>query len=264
MTLFIVLPIFNEALNLELLVGSIADTCSANAWTYRIIAIDDGSMDGTATLLERLAVSFPITVIPHRRNRGLGETIRDGFEVAADLATPEDVIIRMDADRTHDPKYISALVHAITEGADLAVASRFQAGGGAKGLANDRKWISRLANIAFRLFFPLGGIREYTCGYRAYRAMLIQRALQVYGGSFIQLRGLGFCCTVEKLLKLSLIGARIVEVPFILRYDLKQGSSKMIFNVTSFGYAVMVILYHWPRRGWKSAACRRASRAAKL
>ena len=71
---------------------------------------------------------------------------------------------------------------------------------------------------------------------------------------FCNLRGLGFCCTVEKLVKLNLLGAKITEVPFTLRYDKKRGDSKMSFNITTFGYLVMLILYHWPVNGWRVTA----------
>ena len=99
----------------------------------------------------------------------------------------------MNADRSHEPMYICSLVEAIQAGADIAIASRFPDGGGQKGVTADRKWLSKVANVLFRFFFPLSNnVREYTCGYRAYRASIIQRALALYGGSFIQLRSLGF------------------------------------------------------------------------
>ena len=67
-----------------------------------------------------------------------------------------------------------------------------------------------------KIFFLIRGVREYSCGYRAYSASII-KAISVYGNSFIQLRGLGFTCTLEKLVKLHMIGARFSEVPFVLR-----------------------------------------------
>lgn len=253
MTIFIILPIYNEKQNIECLIKNIAETCQGSNIDYRIVAVDDGSIDGTSSVLLSMCNEFPITKIKHKRNRGLGETIRDGFEKATEQAKSNDVILRMDADSTHEPKYIPSLVRAIESGFDVAIASRFSKGGGEVGLGSDRKWISRFANLAFRICFPLGGIKEYTCGYRAYRASILQSALQYYGNNFIQLRGLGFCCTVEKLLKLKLMGAKLVEVPFVLKYDLKKGPSKMPFNLTTFGYMIMVILYHWPISGWKAS-----------
>lgn len=259
MKLFLVLPIYDEEDNLERLLNAVDDACKDGAIEYLAICVNDGSKDDSGQKLLELSKSFSIHIITHLRNRGLGETIRDGFEAAADLAAPGDVIARMDADCTHEPRYLPSLIAALDQGADVAIASRFPPGGGEVGLAANRKWISRIANLAFRICFPLGGVREYTCGYRAYRASIIQKALEIYGNSFIQLRGFGFCCTVEKLLKLKAIGARLHEVPFVLRYDLKQGQSKMIFNITMLGYAVMVIMYQWPWGGWRTTAKKRLS-----
>src|ERR1019366_10362422 len=90
--------------------------------------------------------------------------------------------------------------------------------------------------------------------YRAYRASLIKDAIGVYGNDFIQLKGLGFTCTLEKLVKLKLLGARFAEAPFVLRYDQKVSESKMVSSITTLGYLVMTIMYHWPWGGWRAAA----------
>lgn len=260
MKIYIVLPIYNEVENIGPLLGAIRDICWKNRIPYTVICVDDGSTDRTAETLKEYALAEDINVITHRRNRGLGETIRDGFEAASDLADDEDVIIRLDADGTHEPKYIPALLEAIKGGADVAIASRFPKGGGEVGLSSDRKWISRIANQAFRICFPLGGIREFTCGYRAYRANRVKEALNLYGNRFIQLKEFGFVCTLEKLLKLHLLGAKLVEVPFVLRYDMKRGESKLVFSVTTLGYGIMVVMYHWPWGGWKRSVSKLRSR----
>lgn len=251
MKTYIVLPIYNEVENIGPLIGMIRDVSRENNLSSIMICVDDGSTDGTAEKLKEYASAEDINIITHRRNRGLGETIRDGFETAADLADDVDVIIRLDADSTHEPKYIPALLETIRRGADVAIASRFPSGGGEVGLGSNRKWISRIANLSFRICFPMGGIREFTCGYRAYRVSMIKKALDLYGNRFIQLKEFGFVCTLEKLLKLHLLGAKLAEVPFVLRYDMKRGESKMLFTVTTLGYAIMVVMYHWPWGGWK-------------
>jgi dolichol-phosphate mannosyltransferase len=64
---------------------------------------------------------------------------------------------------------------------------------------------------------------------------------------------LGFTCTLEKLIKLKIIGARFAEEPFVLRYDQKQSSSKMVGSVTTLGYMVMTVLYYWPWGGWRTS-----------
>jgi dolichol-phosphate mannosyltransferase len=104
-----------------------------------------------------------------------------------------------------------------------------------------------------KVFFPVSCVCEYSCGFRAYRASIIKKAIYIYGNNFIQLKGLGFTGTLEKLIKLNLIGAKFSEVPFILRYDLKDSPSKMVTSVTTMGYLVMAVLYHWPWSGWRTA-----------
>ncbi len=79
---------------------------------------------------------------------------------------------------------------------------------------------------------------------------IIKKSILIYGNSFIQLKGLGFTCTLEKLIKLNLLDAKITEIPFILRYDRKQSKSKMVGSITTLGYVIMVIMYYWPFDGW--------------
>jgi dolichol-phosphate mannosyltransferase len=77
----------------------------------------------------------------------------------------------------------------------------------------------------FRLLFPTPGVKDFTCGYRAYRASALQHAADQYGDKLFEFEG--FQCMVDLLLKLRASGARFAEVPMILRYDLKRGASKM-------------------------------------
>ena len=102
------------------------------------------------------------------------------------------------------------------------MASRYVGNGGQKGISTYRKFISLMANQFMKIFFNIKGLKEYSSGYRIYTYEIIDRAINVYGNNFIQLKGFGFACTLEKLVKLNLIGARITEVPFVLRYDEKK------------------------------------------
>jgi dolichol-phosphate mannosyltransferase len=207
-----------------------------------------------------MTAEYPLEVITHRINRGLGETSRDLFERAAELASPGDVIVRLDCDDTHEPEFVPRLIAKLREGNDVVIASRFAPGGGQTGVSGYRAFISRCANLFMKVFFPIKGLREYSCGFRAYRAETIKQAIAVYGNNFIQLKGLGFTCTLEKLVKLKLIGARFAEAPFVLRYDQKASASKMVSSITTLGYLVMTVMYHWPWGGWRSVAKRKPFR----
>jgi dolichol-phosphate mannosyltransferase len=260
----VLLPAYNEEQSLPGLLPKIAAVLGAESVTYRVLVCNDGSRDRTGELLARYGRELPLEVIPHKINRGLGETARDLFERAAEICAPEDVIVRMDCDDTHEPEIIQRMIARLDEGYDVVIASRFQDGGGQLGVDAYRAFISRGANLFMKLFFPIKGVKEYSCGFRAYRAGIIQQAIARYGNNFIQLKGLGFTGTLEKLIKLDLIGARCTEVPFVLRYDQKRSASKMVTSVTTLGYLVMTVLYHWPWGGWRGSARKRNRDRATL
>ena len=187
----------------------------------------------------------------HPINRGLGETERDGFEFVAARCDASDVIVRVEGDDTHDPEYIFVLLEKLATGFDVVNTSRFQPGGAQLGVSAYRAFISRCANLFMKAMFPIPGLRDFSCGFRVYRARVIMDAIQVFGDDFIQLRGLGFTSTLEMVVKLHLLGCRFAEVPFVLRYDLKESHSKMVGSITTLGYFLMAFLNHWPFGGWR-------------
>lgn len=251
--IIVLLPAYNEEESMPTLMPKLKDVMEGIKEEYRVIVCNDGSKDSTIKLLEEYSKEMPLEEIRHKINRGLGETSRDLFERAAEICSDDDVIIRLDCDDTHEPKFIPKLVKKLRSGYDVVIASRFAPGGGQMGVYGYRAFISRCANVFMKCFFPIKGLKEYSCGFRAYRGSTIKTAIAFYGNNFIQLKGLGFTCTLEKLVKLKLIGARFGEEAFILRYDQKQSSSKMVSSVTTLGYIVMTILYHWPWGGWRVA-----------
>lgn len=255
--IFVLLPAYNEEESLPRLLPKIKSTLDSIGEKYQIIVCDDGSRDQTHCLLEDYAKTMHLEIIRHRINRGLGESIRDLFERAAETVATGDVILRLDCDDTHEPEFIPEIIKKVREGCDVVVASRFLPGGGQLGVSPRRAFISRCANLFMEVFFRIPNLKEYSCGFRGYRAEKIKEAIGFYGNNFIQLKGLGFTCTLEKLVKLKLIGAQFGEVPFLLRYDQKQSDSKMVSSITTLGYLVMTILYYWPWGGWRTAIRRR-------
>lgn len=250
--IYILLPAYNEEESLEYLLPKI-DYSFKNEMKldYHMIVCNDGSSDGTLKELIEYQKKMPITIINHEINRGLGETSRDLFEKAAQISNDEDILIRMDCDDTHEPEFIPGLLAKIDEGYDVVIASRFVDGGGQEGLDSYRATISKLANLFMKFFFPIDGLKEYSSGFRAYKASLIKHAIHTFGNDFIQLKGLGFTVTLEKVVKLKIIGAKFGESPFILRYQQKRSESKMVSSITTFGYMTLALLYHWPWGGWR-------------
>lgn len=248
--LWIMIPAFNEEKALPRLLPKIAKVLEAES--YRIVVVNDGSTDQTQCVLEKYLADLPLDIVKHPINRGLGETERDGFEFVARNCAPTDIIIRVEADDTHEPQYVFSLLSKLAEGYDVVNTSRFQPGGGQLGVGGYRALISRAANLFMQSVFHIPGTRDYSCGYRAYKAAVIQDAIKVFGNNFIQLRGMGFTSTLETIIKLHLLGCKFAEVPFVLRYDQKADSSKMVSSITTMGYFVMALLYHWPFGGWIS------------
>jgi dolichol-phosphate mannosyltransferase len=251
MKVWILLPAFNEEDSIPAMLPKIAEVLKAQALDYRVVIVNDGSSDTTADVAARYGREYPVDVVTHVINRGLGETERDGFEFIAANCAPDDIIVRMDCDDTHEPEYVPALLAKMAEGFDVVNTSRFQPGGGQMGLNGYRTFISRAANLFMQTVFRIPGVRDCSCGYRAYRAGVIQDAIRIFGNNFIQLRGLGFTSTLEMLVKLHILGCRFAEVPFVLRYDQKRSPSKMVSSITTLGYLMMTLLYYWPFGGWR-------------
>lgn len=249
----VLLPAYNEEESLPRLLPKIEETLSDFGEQYQVLVCNDGSRDRTQAMLEKYSRSMPLEIIQHKINRGLGEAMRDLFERASEITKGDDVIIRLDCDDTHEPEYIPTIINKVREGYDVVIASRFAPGGGQMGVSPFRAFISRSANVFMKVFFPIKDLKEYSCGFRGFRSEKIREAILFYGNNFIQLKGLGFTCTLEKLVKLKLIGATFAEVPFMLRYDQKQSDSKMVSSITTLGYLVMTLVYHWPWGGWRTA-----------
>ena len=221
----VVLPAYNEEQSLGVLLRRLDQSMHEDGLPYQIIVVDDGSRDATATIAGEHARFMPIEVERHEVNQGLGATIRDGLRVAVSLARDDDVIVVMDADNTHTPGLIRNMVRVVREGADVVVASRYRPGSYVRGVPLERNVLSFGGRFLFQLLFPIAGIRDYTCGYRAYRASVLMEAFRRYGDDFVNQEG--FQCMVDILLKLRRMDVIFREVPLILRYDLKGGASKM-------------------------------------
>jgi len=255
--IIVLLPAFNEEASLPKIFPKLDAVLGSCEEKYKVVVCNDGSSDDTGEALREMLGSYPLEIITHEINRGLGETSRDLFERAAELAQPGDVIVRLDCDDTHEPEFIPSLIAKIREGNDVVIASRFAPGGGQLGVSRYRAFISRCANLFMKFFFPIKGLKEYSSGFRAYRAEKVIEAINFYGNDFIQLKGLGFTCTLEKLVKFKLVGAKFAEAPFLLRYDQKASDSKMVSSVTTLGYLVMTLLYYWPWGGWRRAVSKK-------
>jgi dolichol-phosphate mannosyltransferase len=221
----VVLPAYNEAESLPALLAALQEHMDEHGLAYEVIVVDDGSRDRTAAVAAEWAERLPLVVVPHAVNQGLGAALRDGLAAAVARAGARDVVVTMDADDTHPPGLIARLLDHIDAGHDVVIASRYRPGSRVCGVPQMRRVMSNGASLLMRCVFPLRGVRDYTCGYRAYRVEVLRRALEHYGDTFVDQSG--FQCMVDVLLKLSRLDLVFGEVPLVLRYDRKLGVSKM-------------------------------------
>ncbi|MCX8072053.1 MAG: glycosyltransferase family 2 protein [Candidatus Binatia bacterium] len=218
------LPAYNEEPNLPVLLEAVRDALEPHSVPYEVVVVDDGSTDATADIARRYAEEMPLVLVQHEKNQGLGATLRDGLKAAVARASERDVVVTMDADATHPPGLILRMLQLIEEGFDVVIASRFQPGARVLGVSAMRRLMTRIASLLLRTLFPMG-VRDFTCGYRAYRATALTAAFHRYGDAFIDQAG--FQCMLDVLLKLRRFDLVMGEVPMVLRYDRKGGASKM-------------------------------------
>ncbi len=224
--ILIVLPAYNEEENIGDLLEQIKFAMENDSVTpYKVFVVNDGSKDKTEDIVKEKAKTIPIELLTHEVNQGLGATIRDGLYRAVEYSHEKDIIITMDADATHNPGLIIRLSRMIIEGYDVVIASRFQPGARVIGLVWYRRLLSWAASVVFTIMYPIKGVKDYTCGYRAIRADVLKSAIKEYGEKFVSEDG--FQSLVDILLKLRKRKLMFGETPLILRYDMKGGMSKM-------------------------------------
>lgn len=253
-TVFILLPAYNEESNIRALLEGIErefkawhDADAASALTAIPVVVDDGSADRTADECRAYKGSLAVELIQHERNRGLAAALETGLEAILSRCGDDDIIATLDADGTHHPRYIVELCQRIQAGSDIAVASRFAEGGVERGVSPVRKLLSRGARAAYHLFRPDIPLRDFSCGFRAFRAGVIRKTVAEWDERLFETPG--FTCTGELMLK-ALPHTRpgaVVEIPFELQYDRKGGDSKMPAFKTIQGTLTLL----WRARSWK-------------
>jgi dolichol-phosphate mannosyltransferase len=215
----IIIPTYEERAN----VAEVLRRVRASAPDSDVLVIDDNSADGTAEAARATSLELGrVDVIVRREKSGLGSAYRAGF--AFGLEHGYDVLVEMDADLSHDPAVLPALLRAVDDGADLAIGSRYVPGGTTPGWPLRRRLLSRGGNGYARWMLRLAA-HDATSGFRAFRAT----ALREIDATSTNATGYGF--QIELVYLLTRAGASIAEVPIEFA-DRTRGRSKMSARIT--------------------------------
>lgn len=214
MTPLVVLPTYQEAENIESVLGRIRAAVPG----AHILVVDDCSPDGTAELAEKVADTLgSIDVLSRGQKLGLGSAYRTGF--AWGIERGFDVLIEMDADLSHHPEALPGMLAMVDAGADLVIGSRYVPGGSTPDWPRVRRALSIFGNRYASIVLGLD-VRDATAGFRAYRREMIERVDLQHS------RADGYGFQVEMVYRIVRLGGRIVEVPITFT-DRVEGSSKM-------------------------------------
>jgi dolichol-phosphate mannosyltransferase len=204
-----------------------------------VLVVDDASPDGTGMMADMIAAAQPRVHVLHRRgDRGLGNAYRAGFAWAIDSGY--DVVVQMDCDLSHPAAAVPMLLDAIAGGADLAIGSRYVAGGGTDGWPRRRRAMSFIGCGAARLALGLP-YTDLTGGFKAWRASALS-AIEVAGT-----QSAGFVFQVETTRRAHCAGLVVREVPYVFR-ERAAGHSKMHPGIALEGARVLLRLRSDPWR----------------
>ena len=239
----VVIPTYNESENIERMLARIAECLPAAA----ILVVDDGSPDGTAALVTRVAAQRDDVFLLERAGKsGLGSAYRTGF--AWGLERGYDAFVEIDADFSHDPAALPTLVARVEEGCDVAIGSRYVEGGSIPNWAWHRHLLSRGGNLYASAMLGLG-VADSTAGYRCYSASILRRL------DLERIRAEGYGFQIEMTYRARQHGAAICEVP-ISFVDRAAGESKM----SSFIVVEALALVTWWALGRLAGPLRRRAK----
>ncbi|HEX3057390.1 MAG TPA: polyprenol monophosphomannose synthase [Gaiellaceae bacterium] len=208
----ICLPTYDERANIEAMLHAL------EPFGVHVLVVDDNSPDGTGEIADRLAQELAFVSVLHRRAKeGLGPAYVAGFRRA--LADGADLILEMDCDFSHDPADVPRLIAACESGADLALGSRYVAGGGTENWGRMRRLVSTGGSWYARKLLGVG-IRDLTGGFKCYRRRVLERI------DLDAIRARGYAFQIETTYRAIRAGFDVVEVPIVFA-DRTAGQSKM-------------------------------------
>jgi len=218
---WLILPTYNEAVNIEPFVRAVLPELASASADHRILIVDDNSPDGTGRIADGLAAELDAVEVLHRQDKqGLGVAYIAGFRHA--LANDADLVLEMDSDFSHSPGDVPRLVHAAGE-ADVVLGSRYVAGGGVSDWGLLRRVLSRGGSWYARLVLRVK-VHDLTGGFKCFRREVLER-LDL---DSIHAEGYGF--QIEVTYRAIRAGFRVKEIPIVFR-ERQAGLSKMTARI---------------------------------
>ncbi|MDZ4713414.1 MAG: polyprenol monophosphomannose synthase [bacterium] len=220
----VIIPTYNEADNIQKIIPEVLmNTTPENE--FNILVVDDNSPDGTAKLAEDLNSKF-VNILKRERKLGLGTAYVAGFHYA--IKNNYDYVFEMDADFSHDPKYLKSFIEKIIEGYDLVIGSRYINGISVLNWPLRRLILSYMASMYTRMVTGLK-VMDTTAGFMCYRVSALKQI------NLDKVRSNGYSFQIEMKFKFYKRGFKIFEVP-ILFIDRREGESKMSRKVVYEAY----------------------------
>ncbi|MFA6277932.1 MAG: polyprenol monophosphomannose synthase [Pedobacter sp.] len=227
----VIIPTYNEKENIEKIIRKVFSL----DYTFELLIIDDGSPDGTATIVKELQEEFPALHLEERAGKlGLGTAYIHGFKWA--LEREYEYIFEMDADFSHNPKDLLKLRDACVNGADLAIGSRYVKGVNVVNWPMGRVLMSYFASMYVRFITGIK-IQDATAGFKCYRRKVLETI------PMDKIKFVGYAFQIEMKFTAIKYGFNVVEVPIIFT-DRTEGTSKMstrIFREAFLGVIQMKI-----------------------
>ncbi|MDP1673740.1 MAG: glycosyltransferase [Burkholderiales bacterium] len=230
----VVLPMYNEQANAEKCIGTISAFLGAIPARTGIVAVDDGSSDGTGQTLRELGNRFSgLYVEVHEKNCGYGGANRTGFLRA--ISEGFEYALVMDADLTQDPVYIHGFIDAMKTKADFIKATRYAKGGKVEGVPFARAMVSWIGNRVAQVVLRCG-VSDFTNGFRAIRTDFLPK---------LDTRENGFAMLMEEVCQARRAGARFAEVPYTLTVRDDGSVSKFSYSFGVYWQYLRHLLPRW-------------------
>jgi dolichol-phosphate mannosyltransferase len=246
--LFVIVPVFNEALNIPNLLQAFQALKAelSDRFSVSFILVDDGSWDGTVELAKASGDDLDLQVLVHNTNQGPGAAFATAFAELAGRITQQDWVITMEGDNTSRHELVQQMLTRTAEGFDVVLASPYMYGGGFTQTSLLRKFLSSGANLLVKDLLDIQGVLTVSSFFRLYRGSALLELQKTFGPGILERRG--FESMVEMVMKMTMLKLPISEVAMQLDSGRRKGKSKMKIMKTIRGYLTL-----WSRKqSWQA------------